>query len=110
MGTSLGLTPACVCFQGHPYFQQVVDLSWWALNFDRWARLSGDLALVHLLPMIVLLDFVAAFPSVAHEWLLLVPEALGAPAGGRGFLPWARRANTSTSHLDTDDCPYNVVR
>ena len=34
-----------------------------------------------LIPIMVLWDFLAVFPSIAHEWLWAVLEAMGVPVG-----------------------------
>ena len=47
---------------------------------DAFARFVSYPSHRHLLPLIVLFDIKAAFPSIAHEWLFLSLEAAGANA------------------------------
>ena len=53
----------------------------WVRNFlcnvvgiDAFARFASYPSNYHLLPLIILFDLKAAFPSVAHDWLFLVLE------------------------------------
>jgi len=98
---NLAITPTiCQCasalqrgfIPGRQLGQNVVDLDWWARKFSMEYFGSNEVAFVRdllleplskisMLPVLVLFDFAAAFPSVAHAWLRAVLSAVLIPQG-----------------------------
>ena len=56
------------------------------VGIDAFARFASFPEHWQFLPLIVLFDLKAAFPSVAHDWLFLILEHSGAPQSFLNFV------------------------
>ena len=62
-----------------------------------------------LLPAIILFDFCAAFPSVAHELILMICKAMGSPEGLLNYLKFLYEGNQCLYRGDDSDTPLYRV-
>jgi len=68
---------------------------------EYWSEIQmAQLGLVNALPLIVLFDFAAAFPSVAHAWLRAVLVAIKVPTGLLNVFDGLYHTNTAFWNID----------